>query len=488
MPILDVTATAPNADSTLTAIFKQYGEAVIEDMVSSYLILIHDRPHSLFHVSSLWTSVRQRTISPALLLNLCALGSRLSPRPHVREMAAALTARAKGVLQGQLEHISVENVQAYILLANIYAAELAPHLETLYFGIANRMAQILGLHRSDPSLGLIQRETNCRIWWTLVMADNWCSAGLGIPRQLAHTASNDMPLPFDEFTFQRLEPGEPPLPATALKEGLWAHMIRLVDQLGPIHQLNRLVAGHDIDADAADSRAARIARQLDDWPATLPPDTMETDANLESHRSRGLGGSFIALHLGYHHYSTLLYFRYLDTTAATSTIARRYAQSCRQHASLYSQLLRKSRQIQGCEAVFATIAHMTAVSSSVHLHTLLFGRDDEVKEARADLLSNFAALIDLKKYWPCLDHIMRRLLLFQEACLQSETSATHRVDQWMVKFLTEHSLPLERRVDPCQISQVSTPSQWSDSSQAPHSPRTREWMANQALSTLWHVD
>ncbi|PIA90989.1 hypothetical protein CB0940_10890 [Cercospora beticola] len=484
----DATPTARNADPTSTSIFQEYGEAVIEDMLGSYLTLIHDRPHSLFHVSSLWTSVRQRSISSALLLNLCALGSRLSSKPHIREMAATVTVRAKRVLQGQIEQIRIENVQAYILLANIYAAELAPHLETLYFGIANRMAQILGLHRPDPSLGLIQRETNCRIWWTLVMADNWCSAGLGIPRQLTPTEPTDMPLPFDEFTFQRLELGEPPLPATALKEGLWAHMIRLVDLLGPIHQLNRLVAGHSIDAEEADRRVAHIARQLDDWPATLPPGTTESHANMESHKSRDLGGPFVSLHLGYHHYSTLLYFRYLGTSSTTSTVAHAYARSCRQHASSYSQLLRKSRETTGYEVIFPTIAHLTVVSSSVHLHTLLFGRDDELKQARADLLSNFAALIDMRKYWPCLDHIMKRLLLFQEACLQSDTSATHRVDQWMVKFLTEHSLPLERRVEQAQISQISTPSQWSDSSQAPHSPRTREWMANQALSTLWHVD
>lgn len=114
--------------------FTRYGQEAITSMVHTYIYLIHDRPHSLFHVGTLWRDLSNRTIPLPLLLSLCAFGSRLSTTLAVRLLSPELTSWAKKSLQYHLEDISLETVQACILIANICAAELDPNLEVLYFG------------------------------------------------------------------------------------------------------------------------------------------------------------------------------------------------------------------------------------------------------------------------------------------------------------------------------------------------------------------
>lgn len=102
--------------------------------VQTYLTLIHDRPHSLFHIPTLWHQIRSRTIQPVLLLSVCAFGARLSPDHDVRLMSAQLKVEMKRALQTEMETLSLQTIQACVILANICAADLEPRLETLYFG------------------------------------------------------------------------------------------------------------------------------------------------------------------------------------------------------------------------------------------------------------------------------------------------------------------------------------------------------------------
>lgn len=67
--------------------------------------------------------------------------------------------------------------------------------------------------------------------------------------------------------------------------------------------------------------------------------------------------------------------------------------------------------------------------------------------------------MDLRRYWPHLDRIAERLLTFQKECLSrtcvngldsalaggARETKTHVVDGWMVRFLLQHSLPLDAR-------------------------------------------
>ncbi|KAJ9148943.1 Nonribosomal peptide synthetase 12 [Pleurostoma richardsiae] len=425
-------------DNKAKAGLELLSDSVIENLVENYLVKIHDRPHSLFHPPTLRQDVRLKHISRALLCALCSMGCRFSTDTGIRRLEPLLTAEAKRLLKADIENISLENIQTCILAANLSGSESKSASEALFFRIANSMAQIMGLPGPvQLSSSIIQNEVRRRVWWSLFMADHWCSSGLGLPRQM-RPSDRAVDLPMDEALFHSLAPDQQEPVGISRKPGLWAHMITLVQLFGPIQDLNQRVAANDINGDEVDRTVASLARQLQAWEEMLPPDAQFNDANLAAHCKRRVGGPFVALHLGFHHYSTLLYFQFLETSSN-----RLYVDRCKHHAKSYSALLKRARQEGGCEAVYPTVGHMATVSSSVLVHILLFGETDELAQARDGLNSNFEALLELKKYWPSLTSMqIDRLVTFQNMCLLS-ADHTHQLDRWMVHFLIKHALPLE---------------------------------------------
>lgn len=258
------------------------------------------------------------------------------------------------------------------------------------------MAEILGLNASISNASPIMQETHRRIWWTLYMADRWCFSGLGLTRQI-NDSDPSPDLPMDEKVFRALS-CDSTSSNTTWTPGLWAHMSTLVRLFGPIQDLNRRCASGNSEPDEVNGLVRSISRRLDSWQASLPVDTQLNIKNLDAQEATGTGGPFVALHLGYHHYATLLYFRFLEEKSDAA--GENYVARCKHHASSFSQLLGHARRRTSCEAVYHTVAHMAVVSSSVLLHTLLFGDEDELYEAREALKANFEALIELKQYWP----------------------------------------------------------------------------------------
>lgn len=238
-------------------------------------------------------------------------------------------------------------------------------------GIGISMAQIMG-PRIEPSSGnnpsLIDIEVHRRMWWTLVMADCWSSSSLALPRLIEENTLSIEP-PMDEATFGSLSPDEqqPPMP---WQPGLWAHMISLVRLFSPIQDLNRRSAKDTIKPDELEREVASLSRQLEIWEWKLPADAKMSDENLDRHRHRGTGGPFVALHLGYHHYSTLLYFRFLEPRPSTSSDTTAfYREKCVQQASAYSHLLGTARGKGDCEVLYPTVGHMAVVFVSLTTHT-----------------------------------------------------------------------------------------------------------------------
>lgn len=66
------------------------------------------------------------------------------------------------------------------------------------------------------------------------------------------------------------------------------------------------------------------------------------------------------------------------------------------------------------------VGHITAVTSSVFVHALLFGaEEDETKAARLQLASYFNTLVNLRHYWLALGVCFARLRTFHELCRES---------------------------------------------------------------------
>lgn len=251
---------------------------------------------------------------------------------------------------------------------------------------------------SPAATTLVDREIRRRAWWTLYMADRWSSSSLGLPHQIRDT-DLAVDLPMDESVFESLTADE-----TRLKDpwqpGLWAHKISLVRLFGPIQELNHRSVYGNVSSEELESRVASLSQLLEDWDTMIPHGVRMNPENLQRHIQAGHGGAFVALHLGYHHYATLLYFRFLEPAAATSPLTAVYRAKCKSHASSYSELLKLARGKEKCEVLYPTVGHMAVVSSAVLLHTLLFSENQDLQNSRDALNANFEAILELSRYWP----------------------------------------------------------------------------------------
>jgi hypothetical protein len=84
--------------------------------------------------------------------------------------------------------------------------------------VANRMAQLLQLHKEDPADNEVAREVERRVWWSLYLIDQWASAGLGLPRHF-HNGGPVPRLPMDEVAFSQLSIADNSRSVELLKNG-----------------------------------------------------------------------------------------------------------------------------------------------------------------------------------------------------------------------------------------------------------------------------
>ena len=341
------------------------------------------------------------------------------------------------------------------------------------------MAQILNLGGFNDTDDGITKETKLRLWWTCFIIDTWASGGSNLSRQFKLQAVKPR-LPMDEGAFFLMKPGDPDVTMTEWQPGLWGYMVKLVEIYAQIQDLNRYLAETpEWDEGSIEDAVRGLAVELDAFEESLRPEIRYSATNLALHVSRGLGRTFVAFHLGYQHYCTLLFYQYLDQNRPPTRNGKAYASRCKFHASIFCKILQASREQQGAEALYNIVGHITVVSSSVLLHTYLFGDAEELPDIRRQLESNLESLVLLRSYWSSVElmvgglyHICRyfmfltmpqinRLVVFQNSCLRAVSNNTHRFDRWMVRFLLEHAVALDDKVDdlpnPWHESTIPTP-------------------------------
>lgn len=266
--------------------------------------------------------------------------------------------------------------------------------------MAVRLAQIMSLNVCDPNESAVTQEVKKRVSLSLFMADRWHSFGLGVPMQLQIADLPDSSA-IDEDVFHSTDFETLRLESTP-RPGLWAYRIELAKVFGRIQGLLRAMAEEATRADLIAEETEAIVGILEHWKQSLPDDLHLTTENVTMFRMRGRGAELVDLHLGYYHYSTLLFFEYLGRQHPSSKEHHPYAKRCRENALAYASLLAFARAQQGCETVHATVGHMTVISSSVLLYYLLSNDLEEVRASREALISNFESLVELQRYWPGL--------------------------------------------------------------------------------------
>ncbi|CAI7585076.1 unnamed protein product [Penicillium pancosmium] len=351
-----------------------------------------------------------------------ALAARFADDQETRHQTNSFFLAAKHLLKMNIDHVSLDNIHASILVGNlcgtegesageaIFFGEISPHnaveepILKYMTGVAFRMAHILHLPEPDVTDDNITREIKIRTWWSLYMIDQWSSAGLDLPRQM-HNHHHKLPMP--EIDFWKLVPGERMENRSQPRRGLWGYMVILARIFGHIQILHQKLAEEALDQHEAEATTIELAQEFDHFLRELPANLHFNTRNLTQHTELGLAQAFVALHLGYHHYSTLLYFPYLDMKLAETPSRAIFVARCKYHATSFSDLLKISHETPDCEAVYLIVAHMTVVSSSVLLHTLLLGSQNELLDARTRLYFNFEILLKLKGYWQGVDLMVR---------------------------------------------------------------------------------
>ena len=148
------------------------------------------------------------------------------------------------------------------------------------------------------------------------------------------------------------------------------------------------------------------------------------------------------------------------------------AMACRRSVPEDVVSTQPSYNIGECEVMYTIVGHMAVVSSSVLIHTLLFGNEEQLPGARRQLESNFEIFMRLKSWWPNVGQMTERLFLFQRACLRNVDAHTHKIDGWMVKFLLEHAITLSDKSADGHLD--STSPQDFSSSEVPEMQRLSE--------------
>jgi hypothetical protein len=101
----------------------------------------------------------------------------------------------------------------------------------------------------------------------------------------------------------------------------------------------------------------------------------------------------------------------------------------------------------GCDVLYNMVGHVLVIASTVQIHALLFSSDaDEISAARYRLERKFNILLRLRELWPSLDFCMMRLQAFHKACRNSMDNS-FKLDQWMLRFLSEFAKPVDDRPD-----------------------------------------
>ncbi|KAF5639660.1 alpha-glucosidase (maltase) [Fusarium sp. NRRL 52700] len=433
-------------------------QEMCNSLVDIYFDLIHDKDHTLFHRPSFIRAQREGRAEMMHVFAMMALAARFASDQwrgdsELCERRKDWSSHSKRLFNDRTEPVSLSAIQACMLLCCISASEGETEMESLYGAQAIRMVQLRRLQTS-LSTHKLQREMEIRVWWNVWMWDCWESAGSCIKQQL--TIDPDFPIPMEEHAFEQLDPGSDHLgliiqrdEVKSRQHGLWAQMIPFTQVVAPINEIHELTVQNRIsDAELFD-KIERIADKLETWKLNLPSTMHVTPTNLASYSSTGLGRTLVALHTGYHHFSQLLYYQFLhrstSTAAEQSPQVAEYARRCRSHAADLSNLLSRANSTPGCECRWLMVGHLLAVSSSIHLHTLLFDDDEiQIRNVKKMLRLNFEMMMELRQFWPGIDLAISRLQVFHRTCQQSMDTAFD-MDYWMLHFLQRFAKPIGDR-------------------------------------------
>ncbi|KAI9488490.1 hypothetical protein BDB00DRAFT_725608, partial [Zychaea mexicana] len=445
--------TAPNSLQDYDLERRIYNDPLLEHYVDLFFQYIHDPVLTVFHKPTFMLQFHKGKIKHFILYGIAALAARFSNDSSIRhidprERGANYYEIGVRLLKLAIDEICMDTIHGCMLFAHYASGYIQVEQEAVYVGVAIRIAHLLHLQEEPDTGNALQDEVLRRAWSILFASDRWSALGNRIPRITGFEYTTDRPAakkPMPDIDFLQLMGDEP---SKEYSKGIWSPNRDLHDIASNIHKHQLALLYDSASPEASFERIDQISSDLQMWQQNLPSHFKFTPQNIYLQSSLSYGAIFLGTHLSYHYNYVVLLYQFLSYSDAQS---RSYAEQLEYHASHISEIVRWSNRVHNSRLLYSVVAHILVISSSVHLHTLMYGDDKAVSRAKEDLDTNFTAIMELRRYWPAVDVSAARLRVFESACLTSSQN-TWRMDRWLVKFLLFHTKDMDndQRDEPVQ--------------------------------------
>lgn len=124
-----------------------------------------------------------------------------------------------------------------------------------------------------------------------------------------------------------------------------------------IIELNKTAAGGSMKSHDLYAATEALVNRLHEWERDLPESLTNTPENMITQAASGAGGAFVSLHIGFFHYSQLLFFPFLHQPAVDEEHldeAQRFAEHCRVSSTALCELLYSAQALPGAEVHVST--------------------------------------------------------------------------------------------------------------------------------------
>ncbi|KAJ6032846.1 uncharacterized protein N7446_008860 [Penicillium canescens] len=413
----------------------------------------------MFHERGFMRQLHESKAPKILVYAMYAMAERFSNQPHYHDIARGQRGKlgasaVESLIQQYITTPSLETVQALILIGYYYGGEGNTKAKHIYSGLARLHAEALGMPDIPNGATIMRQEEYRRTWLSVHIASHWTATDMSIESVSFTHGPEYTPLEVDDVAFASLDPDPP---QTTSPCNMWAQMAKTLEIFNKTSALLRRLSQSLIPFSDYCMEATKLENSLDEWEQNLPPNLQYNMENILSSVKNRLGRTFLAMHIGRHHFRQMLFFPFLDARSNRNTPNfPQGAAQCKQSANTVSEIIKHSTDIEGCDLNYFIYGHIAVISSCVHLHALLFSDNaEELAIARQRLVSNFEYLMRIKSYWPVVDHSVARLRKFQNSC-QDAISDPFVLDNWMSRFLTEHSSDLSERQMPATQPEAGT--------------------------------
>ncbi|KAF9582311.1 hypothetical protein BGW38_000360, partial [Lunasporangiospora selenospora] len=274
---------------------------------------------------------------PMVLLNaIFAIASRFSEHPEIigddhdpDAFGDEYFSRAKRIIDIEYELPRQAVIQALLMMVLYrFTSVKSGGRVWVMLGMATRMAQDLGMHRSSARWQLppLETEIRKRLWWACYIMDRWVSAAMGRPMAIDDTDC-DVEYPsavehdwaeYDEATSSPRENGDKSKSEQPLMLRYFIESIKLSRILGQILRRVYAATTRNHGPSQVSSAVAELDTMLTKWLLALPAD-LKYDHQAVAAGTVSINRWAATIHSSYYSVLILLHRPYMVPTSLTKT-------------------------------------------------------------------------------------------------------------------------------------------------------------------------